>query len=948
MAYAPGPYKVSQQQYGSAPQRYDPRLDQQNLQYQAMGNSNRDMNAPMGSSMLYQDQYGGGRGGRHPMPPPHNYYDNPGGMLSSRGRGGIPPIQRPATADGMRGGVDRNGPPVKGRGYMGGARPHLIERSGTADPLRTRKPLKSPPISPDQHAWDSPFPTFPGTKKKTALTEEHEILEQMALIELGTAKESQSRGSNKRKDSQETISKSRASSKSEVDHYNNTSSRKQSTVEDNFRRGSDPRNMRRGQNQDVLGRGYSNSKQSAPERNVKMAIQNPIPVRKNQTIPVTDGNGFVGASGKVPGNMPLGRSLPPRPSSAAGNREVPRENFQARGPPMDYSMNPGPNNRNSLARNRSLGDLYGDYFQEENHNNSSSSDFEMPNFNNDSARSHRRGSSFEAHMQAPTYGANSYEEIKPLRLNQNMHGQEAQPVINDYQSAANNLQPYNEYYYGAPDEYGNIAQNQGFDPYLQTQGNFNEHYHGQNIQQPHSPNNLYLPPRTSSATPNTEMGARFDNNMGPNSQHHMNNFYGQFPDNSLPSHPMPAQSNLVTNTGIQHNNKPMPIRNYSGHGYDQQAPGTQSLETSSNITDLVSELENLRNVIKNNPADHATQMLLAKRLIDSGDVLVQSIPDQRARNKNREKYTLEAHRLLKKLVAQQNVEAMFFLADCYGRGVPGLEVDHKEAFSLYQSAAKSGHAAAAYRTAVCCELGNEEGGGTRKDPLKAIQWYKRAATLGDTPAMYKLGIVLLKGLLGQSRNPREAIGWLKRAAERADAENPHALHELALLYEQPQGSENSVIRDEAYAFQLFQQAAELGYKFSQFRLGCAYEYGLFNCPIDPKLSILWYSRAAAQEEHQSELALSGWYLTGSEGVLQQNDTEAYLWARKAAIAGLAKAEYAMGYFTEVGIGSPANLDDAKRWYWRAAAQNFPKARERLEDLKRGGNKAVLRPREKFS
>ena len=124
--------------------------------------------------------------------------------------------------------------------------------------------------------------------------------------------------------------------------------------------------------------------------------------------------------------------------------------------------------------------------------------------------------------------------------------------------------------------------------------------------------------------------------------------------------------------------------------------------------------------------------------------------------------------------------------------------------------------------------------------------------------------------------------------------------------------------------------------------------------MDPRQSIAWYSKAAVQEEHQSELALSGWYLTGSEGVLQQSDTEAYLWARKAAQAGLAKAEYAMGYFTEVGIGAPANLDDAKRWYWRSActynpfilpitlltcspvAQNFQRARERLEDLRKGG------------
>lgn len=119
---------------------------------------------------------------------------------------------------------------------------------------------------------------------------------------------------------------------------------------------------------------------------------------------------------------------------------------------------------------------------------------------------------------------------------------------------------------------------------------------------------------------------------------------------------------------------------------------------------------------------------------------------------------------------------------------------------------------------------------------------------------------------------------------------------------------------------MFQQAADLGYKFSQYRLGRAYEYGMLACPIDPRQSIAWYSKAAMQEEHQSELALSGWYLTGSEGVLQQSDTEAYLWARKAATAGLAKAEFAMGYLTEVGIGCQPSSEEAKRWYWRAACK----------------------------
>lgn len=40
------------------------------------------------------------------------------------------------------------------------------------------------------------------------------------------------------------------------------------------------------------------------------------------------------------------------------------------------------------------------------------------------------------------------------------------------------------------------------------------------------------------------------------------------------------------------------------------------------------------------------------------------------------------------------------------------------------------------------------------------------------------------------------------------------------------------------------RAADLGYPASQFRMGCAYEYGTMGCVIDPKKSIAWYSKAA--------------------------------------------------------------------------------------------------------
>lgn len=333
------------------------------------------------------------------------------------------------------------------------------------------------------------------------------------------------------------------------------------------------------------------------------------------------------------------------------------------------------------------------------------------------------------------------------------------------------------------------------------------------------------------------------------------------------------------------------------------------------------ELNEYRHAFKDKPNDDQLGLKFAKRLAEAAVVLADDggRADAKTTAKNRERYINDAYRIVKRLVANGSPDATFYLADCYGSGSLGLEPNAKEAFHLYTSAAKTGHPQAAYRVAVCCELGQEEGGGTRRDHAKAVQFYKRAATLGDGPAMFKMGMILLKGLLGQQPNRREGISWLKRAAERADEENPHALHELAMLYETAQ-STDVLIRDEAYAFTLFTQAANLGYKYSQHRLGSAYEYGTLGCQIDPRQSISWYSRAAQQGEHQAEFALSGWYLTGSEPLLAQSDNEAYLWARKAAQSGLAKAEYAMGYYTEVGIGCPSNLDEARKWYFRAAGK----------------------------
>lgn len=427
---------------------------------------------------------------------------------------------------------------------------------------------------------------------------------------------------------------------------------------------------------------------------------------------------------------------------------------------------------------------------------------------------------------------------------------------------------------------------------------------------------------------------------------------------------------------------------HSGSGFGRTATGVSTVSSSAPSTSrrsgdtrgpMISKasIDEYRNRIKNDP-DPEAHFNFAKFLIEAAKKLASggAAGDVKAIKKYRDALLQESLKLIKRLATQglglgkpAYADAQFFLANCLGNGSLGLQVDHEKAYNLYVQASKQNHPQATFRTAVC----NELGAGTRKDANRAVLFYRKASALGDTAGMYKLGMILLNGLLGQQRNPKEALLWLKRAAGQADEDNPHALHELAMLYEkpvvlgQPPAATLLVPHDEGYARELYTQAAQLGYAPSQNRLGSCYEYGALTCPIDPRRSIAWYTRAAERGDAESELALSGWYLTGSDGVLKQSDSEAYLWARRAANKGLPKAEYAVGYYSEVGIGVKQDIDEAKRWYMRAAstchrslcsvpsiradpcttANKNKRAMQRLAELKKMGAQKV-RSRQKLN
>ena len=246
-----------------------------------------------------------------------------------------------------------------------------------------------------------------------------------------------------------------------------------------------------------------------------------------------------------------------------------------------------------------------------------------------------------------------------------------------------------------------------------------------------------------------------------------------------------------------------------------------------------------------------------------------------------EEFLREARGILQRLSDRGYPFAQYYLADGYASGMfgKGKEEDYVHAFPLFVAASKHGHAESGYRAALCYEFG----WGCRKDYAKAVQFYRAAASKNHPGAATRLGRACLIGDMGLGNNYREGLRWMRRAQESADAQYNSAPFELGVLHETGYGDD--IFKDEAYAAQLFTQAAELGHPAASFRMGEAYEHGRLSCPKDPALSVHFYNCAAQTGVPEAMMALCAWYMVGAPPVLPKDEYEAFEWAKKAADMG---------------------------------------------------------------
>ncbi|KAI9791471.1 MAG: hypothetical protein M1816_003815 [Peltula sp. TS41687] len=282
------------------------------------------------------------------------------------------------------------------------------------------------------------------------------------------------------------------------------------------------------------------------------------------------------------------------------------------------------------------------------------------------------------------------------------------------------------------------------------------------------------------------------------------------------------------------------------------------------------------------------------------------------------------------LAEQHHPRAEFMKGMWLEFGKFDYRIDRKEAFRCYARSADRGYPRAEYRMGMQFEASN--------DPLKAIQHYKRGVAMGDSASDYRLGMMILLGQHGQPQDFKRGLDHIRYAAETADEISPQGAYIYGMLLARELDNvavpEHFLPYDVNEARVNIEKAAYLGFAKAQVKMGAAYELCQLGCDFNPALSLHYNALAARQGEAEAEMAVSKWFLCGYDGVFEKNEELAFTFAQRAARSELPTAEFAMGYFYEIGMFVPQNVVEARRWYELAAGHGNKDAVGRIEGISR--------------
>lgn len=187
------------------------------------------------------------------------------------------------------------------------------------------------------------------------------------------------------------------------------------------------------------------------------------------------------------------------------------------------------------------------------------------------------------------------------------------------------------------------------------------------------------------------------------------------------------------------------------------------------------------------------------------------------------------------------LDAQYELAEAYYFGW-GVRKDKTKAMDLYFKAAQRGHAMSEfmighYLMSNRGEIDSSFAITSKRDTVKAFEWFLKSAKQGYHPAQRRIGAFYETGTDPCVRNISKAMEWYQKAAAQG---NDKALFAIGRLYANGLDERNP---DNKKAYEYYLQAANKGLRDAQFRVGVALLFGK-GIDKDKDAAVEWIRKSA--------------------------------------------------------------------------------------------------------
>lgn len=216
---------------------------------------------------------------------------------------------------------------------------------------------------------------------------------------------------------------------------------------------------------------------------------------------------------------------------------------------------------------------------------------------------------------------------------------------------------------------------------------------------------------------------------------------------------------------------------------------------------------------------------------------------------------------------------------------------HAQADKKLIDKAHQGDVAAMVRLGECYE----NGAGVQHDSTLALQWFRKAADLGDGEAWLRISKYYLRSTLV----PKDTARYFAIRKEWADKGLPNGLAALGGCYENGIGCKV----DTAKANQLYQESVKKGSPWGYYFLGDNYYYGICGVKEDMKKALAYYEKALKLGETDAAVRLARYY------VYKGDTKKAWKYVKEGMKWGDPDAVTAAIEFYWSGVGVPE--DEAK-------------------------------------